>query len=341
MICNPNNPCSGKYGKCLDFKLTNACNNKCPFCIEEGGFSPETILKPENFADVINKQDIETLLILGGEPLLYPDLVRLLSLIRQGIKIILTTNGSLLTPRKAEILSPYIKALNISIHHAQIEKHNELTKGKLDYIALQNSIKAFGPKKVRINCNLVKGYTDSEHSVNLMYALAGALGVKKIRFTELQHYPDLFVDARTIFAKAPNEPFEEGCENKIKHPDLDVTLRVTCGIVNSKKPCVKDPKNRNMVTKVLYSNGEVSDGWKKKNNKFGFIEHKKSVLTAHELEDLAEKQLASKPAELSDIEIPSEGVMSRYAVTPTEAPSPTYESFDSCHGPSSASGGCS
>ena len=334
MICNPKNPCSGKYGKCLDFKLTNSCNNKCPFCIEEGGFSPETILKPEDFADIINKQDIKTLLILGGEPLLYPDLVRLLSLLRSDINVVLTTNGSLLTPRKAEILSPYIKAINISIHHADLKMHDKLTNGVLNYSTLQDSIKTFGPNKVRINCNLVKGYVDSISQVNLMYALARSLKVKKIRFAELQYFPDLFVDAKTIFTTTPEEPFEGGCENKIIEPGLNVTLRVTCGIVNPKKPCVTDPKNKRACTKVLYSNGELSEGWKKKNNKFGFIEHHKTVLTKDEIEDLTEKQPEVKP---SDISIPGESVMSRYAGDPV--PDPNYSvPVDSCHGRSS--GGC-
>ena len=33
--CNSKNSCMGYYGKCLDIKITNACNANCSFCIEK------------------------------------------------------------------------------------------------------------------------------------------------------------------------------------------------------------------------------------------------------------------------------------------------------------------
>ena len=155
--CNPNNPCSGKYGKCLDLKLTNECNGNCPFCIEAKGYSPQNTASAEKLAETINAQDIQTVLILGGEPLLYPDIVKLLSLIRKDLNIVLTTNGSLLTPDLASAMTPYIKGMNISIHHSTSAKHEELTKIKFNSETLYKSIHAFGANKIRINCNLVKG----------------------------------------------------------------------------------------------------------------------------------------------------------------------------------------
>ena len=259
--CNPNNPCSGKYGKCLDLKLTNECNGACPFCIESKGYSPKDTANPEKLAEKINAQDIQTVLILGGEPLLYPDIIKLLSLIRKNINIVLTTNGSLLTPDLASAMTPYIKGMNISIHHSTSKKHEELTKIALNSETLYRSIHVFGTAKIRINCNLVRGYVDSLKEVEAMYDLAKRLGVTKIRFAELQNCPALYVDARTIFKKIPADPFKDGCEITIPHKDLEILLRVTCGIVNKNKDPVENPTGRNSQSRVMYNDLQIVDSW--------------------------------------------------------------------------------
>jgi molybdenum cofactor biosynthesis enzyme MoaA len=259
--CNPHNPCSGKYGKCLDLKLTNECNGKCPFCIESKGFSPETVLDSEELAKKINAQSIDSLLILGGEPLLYLDLIGLVSRIRKNVNIYITTNGSLLTPQIAKNLSSYVKCVNISIHHSTSARHQELTQISLDGPTLYKSVQALGPNKVRINCNLIKGYVDSKKEVDAMYDLVRRLRIKKIRFAELQRCPALFVDAGTLFDSVPKKPFEEGCEVSIPSKDLEVTLRLTCGIVDEKKDPVIDPQGRNQQTQIMYSDAAIYNNW--------------------------------------------------------------------------------
>ena len=259
--CNPNNPCAGKYGKCLDLKLTNVCNGSCPFCIEAKGYSPNDTKDPQELSDKINAQQIETLLILGGEPLLYPDIVGLVSRIRRGIDVYLTTNGGLLTQELAKGLSPYLKGMNISIHHSTSAKNKELTKVALNGTRLYECVQNFGPDKIRINCNLVKGYVDSKKEVDDMYDLVKRLRVKKIRFAELQNCPALSVDAGTIFDNLPSKPFQEGCEVTIPKKGMEVVLRLTCGLVNKKKAKVKDPVGQLSQTLVMYSDGSTQQGW--------------------------------------------------------------------------------
>ena len=259
--CNPNNPCSGKYGKCLDLKLTNKCNGACPFCIEAKGYSPKDTASAEKLAETINAQDIQTVLILGGEPLLYPDIVKLLSLIRKDLNIVLTTNGSLLTPDLASAMTPYVKGMNISIHHSTSAKHEELTKIKLDGDTLYKSVQAFGKDKIRINCNLVKGYIDSLKEVEAMYDFVERLGIKKIRFAELQYCPALQICARTIFPNIPIETFKDGCEITVPHKTLEVLVRVTCGLIDTNKPPIVDPTGRDPQSQVMYSDLQIIDSW--------------------------------------------------------------------------------
>lgn len=263
-VCNPLNPCSGKhgkYGKCLDLKLTNVCNGNCPFCIESKGYSPKDTQDAEELSKKINAQQIETLLILGGEPLLYPDIIGLVSRIRKGIDIYITTNGGLLTQELAKGLSPYLKGMNISIHHSTSAKNKELTQVALNGTRLYECVKNFGPDKIRINCNLVKDYVDSKKEVDAMYDLAKRLGVKKIRFAELQKCPALFVNANTLFDNLPSKPFEEGCEVTIPKKGMEVVLRLTCGLVNEKKATIENPTGQNSQTQVMYSDGATAPNW--------------------------------------------------------------------------------
>ena len=269
--CNPNNPCSGKYGKCLDLKLTNECNGNCPFCIEAKGYSPQNTASAEKLAETINAQDIQTVLILGGEPLLYPDIVKLLSLIRKDLNIVLTTNGSLLTPDLASAMTPYIKGMNISIHHSTSAKHEELTKIKFNSETLYKSIHAFGANKIRINCNLVKGYVDTRSEAEAMCGMVRRLGVTKLRFAELQNCPALYVNARDIFVGFGGlsaDPFKDGCEVPITYKPFDnmeVLVRVTCGIIDPNKPPVENPTGRNINSQVMYSDRQIVAGWLQEN----------------------------------------------------------------------------
>lgn len=77
------NSCDGIYGS-LDIRLTKRCYNKCPFCIEKKSSvstrrkDPDTEKMLDNILNInqdlrstlIPNQDIESVLILGGEPLL-------------------------------------------------------------------------------------------------------------------------------------------------------------------------------------------------------------------------------------------------------------------------------
>lgn len=287
------NSCAGGYGNCLDVKITNRCNSNCAFCIERGGYSPENQKGPVELAlATVNQAECQNVLILGGEPLMYPRLIEYLKLIRpyKG-HIYLTTNGTLLDSQHIDLekLGKYLDGINISIHHYLEEKNDMVLRGgamdapagrpniHLDFSTLKKSIKVLKAQgcSVRINCNLVKGYIDSYRAVGKMIAQAEMLHVDELRFSELQNSPNEFVDAYTIFSGLPADPYTEGCEVDLRelakrHPDdmrlfltslVRVRLKLTCGRVNPLRKPVKDLPHRTAKTHVLYPNGRVTNGW--------------------------------------------------------------------------------
>ena len=110
-----NNQCSGIYGKCLNIKITNYCPGSCYFCIERNGYKPESVSVNEIISAANDLKEYQTVLILGGEPFIYPHLLELV----RGLKkreIYITTNGGSFKKEEIKEISKYITGLNISIH---------------------------------------------------------------------------------------------------------------------------------------------------------------------------------------------------------------------------------
>lgn len=100
-------------------EITNLCNLKCTFC---HGTKREkrfiTVNEFEKATDALRGKVDYLYFHLMGEPLLHPDLNKLLNIAHaKGFKVILTTNGTLLKS-KADILlsAPCLHKVSISLH---------------------------------------------------------------------------------------------------------------------------------------------------------------------------------------------------------------------------------
>jgi molybdenum cofactor biosynthesis enzyme MoaA len=255
------NSCAGFYGKCLDVKLTDECNGSCAFCIEKSGRRSSKSLPMPVLAKIANDQHCDNILILGGEPLMVPNIQEFLKNVK-GDKYI-TTNGSLLTEEIADQIGTFLQGINISIHSDVVRENQQITGLQLNLKQLKKSIQTLHQfaVKVRINCNLIHGYIESSGRVDRMINFAYALGADEIRFTELQQYPALFVDAKNIWRNLHSDPFHEGCEEIIMTTPIKVMVRTTCGFVNPLKPKPSYCGKSHGHTLVLYPDGIVSQGW--------------------------------------------------------------------------------
>jgi molybdenum cofactor biosynthesis enzyme MoaA len=251
------NPCAGIYGRCLDVKITDACNGHCAFCIEKGGRCVEQIVPIEDLIKQANTKKYDNILILGGEPLLSLNLVQFLKETK-GPKY-LTTNGSLLTVQKAKEIGPYLLGINISIHHFDLEINKQITGIALDKQLLISIIQALRnmDTRTRINCNLIKEGIDSLEKVKQMISFAKEIGADSIRFAELQNCPDQYIDARSIWKDLPQDAYSKGCEQKIVPSSIKTIVRLTCGLVNPLKIQPTNLEGRISSTEVLYSDGVI------------------------------------------------------------------------------------
>ena len=100
-------------------EISNLCNLHCAFC--PGTKRAPGRMTPEKFAALLPKLRPYTDFLyfhIMGEPLCHPHLKDFLELShQQGFKVILTTNGTLLTRQQETLLSsPALHKVNISLH---------------------------------------------------------------------------------------------------------------------------------------------------------------------------------------------------------------------------------
>ncbi|MCX5863917.1 MAG: SPASM domain-containing protein [Deltaproteobacteria bacterium] len=108
-----------KKFKKIYLEITNRCNLSCSFCPRSE--RAKAFMRLEDFRAILGKIKDHTdhlALHVLGEPLLHPELDELLALCQEhGLKVNLTTNGTLLPQRQGLLLaSPALRQVNISLH---------------------------------------------------------------------------------------------------------------------------------------------------------------------------------------------------------------------------------
>ena len=116
-------------------EISNVCNLSCAFC--PGTKRKKHIITVEEFSALMPRLRPYTDYLyfhLMGEPLLHPHLAQFLEIAGEwGFKVILTTNGTLLTKQQEILLnSPALHKVNISLHAFEA---NDLSVPFEDYLA--------------------------------------------------------------------------------------------------------------------------------------------------------------------------------------------------------------
>lgn len=121
-----------------NWHITERCNYGCRFCFAQhmGG---EIRDKKRQYAILKTLADkgIEKITFVGGEPLLHPDIDRLLRMSRDmGFTVSLQTNGSLLDEGRLDALSPFLDWIGVSIDSGNERTQQLLGRGKGDHVAM-------------------------------------------------------------------------------------------------------------------------------------------------------------------------------------------------------------
>jgi organic radical activating enzyme len=260
---HPNNFCGGNFQDWLEVNLIEKCNGKCSWCIEKNGYHPKHHAPWQEIAEKIISSGKTNIILLGGEPTLYPHLPYIIqSISLSGCNVWITTNGGKLSPEFISEKLVGITGINISIHSYDLYQ-NKKTVG-VDIEGLEESIVALHQigANVRFNCNCISGNIDSAERIEQYVWWAKSKGADKIRFAELKQDNGNFVNLAKILnyrCGLNDDPFLHGCNCDAIIHGMPVNFRQMCGLQTEKR--VKPINPVQCAKKVLYYDGIFYDGW--------------------------------------------------------------------------------
>lgn len=163
------------------FALTNRCNLSCIMCFADAGCASkpdDKELSLDQIKDVLDKLSAggcRKLCITGGEPLLRPELIKVLAYAREIFETItLQTNGTLINQEKAKGMTGFVDIVRVALDGSSPEIHDPIRGSgshKAAIKGIQNLIEAGIP--VTIDHTLSKlSLNDTKN----MQALAKSLG---------------------------------------------------------------------------------------------------------------------------------------------------------------------
>lgn len=284
------NLCSKYATKMLSIKINNTCNAKCAFCVDKGGRNGK-VIDIEKIAEKANLlTEYKTVIITGGEPfLVFDKVIELLKLLRPNKeRIVLNTNGSLLTPDKTLVLNPLIDELQISIHNPDEEVNNSIFSVP-KFVFFSKLRFALKDKKflLSINSTFNNSYKPEEriNAVDKMASLCQYLHADNLRLTELKKVDETqFVPASDFFKgenmeinnfcnRSSDELITQGCTLYYFNRGLIISVKRLCEYAKGKNApafscCFINEIGQKKIDvdtkdtfKVIYSDGLVTDDW--------------------------------------------------------------------------------
>jgi len=273
------NNCDGVYDS-LDVRFTKSCDNNCDFCIEKQGIDNLGMAEPSTLIESTKKAGIKSVLILGGEPLLFiENVLEYIKGIRDFADTIYLTTSlpiTIMNNRKSvdEIIN-LLDGINISIQSSDWEENNKILKASSEYnrIELLKNLNKKHSDKIRVSINLVRGGIDSKEKLLKTISKLESCGCKNIKINELQNSPSLYVSFEDIMKIKMKSPYSHGCSTKIKIDGVTagLILKRSCFIEEvSREATVSDfikalvkhyVHNKKNRFSVMYENGMVTKGW--------------------------------------------------------------------------------
>ncbi|SMB98136.1 putative heme d1 biosynthesis radical SAM protein NirJ2 [Thermanaeromonas toyohensis ToBE] len=117
----------------ISWNTTNQCNLYCDHCYRDSGAKLEEELSYGEAKELIKgavRAGFRLFIFSGGEPLLRPDLLDVVAYaVSQGLRVVLGSNGTLLTPELArELKKAGVAAVGISLDSCEPIKHDRLRR---------------------------------------------------------------------------------------------------------------------------------------------------------------------------------------------------------------------
>ncbi len=124
----------------LSIELTNRCDKACDFCYNRSGPEGETLWSADEVLSLVRdclKQGVKAVFFGGGEPLLFPDLSKILKALHGQLFRSITSNGLLLDDSEhfARLVAAKPDKVHLSIHRPAVVQEVQRVIAKVDVLA--------------------------------------------------------------------------------------------------------------------------------------------------------------------------------------------------------------
>ena len=181
----------GRIHRDLRVSLTDRCSLRCTYCMPfnfDKWLPSETLLKTDELIKVIEiaiSQGITEVRLTGGEPLLRPDIVEIVSRIsalENAPELSMTTNGVALAKMAKDLASAGLRRINISLDTLDWERFKRLTFRDRydDVIEGIAAAREAGLAPIKINTVLMRDINGDEALPLLKWALSENLNLRFI-----------------------------------------------------------------------------------------------------------------------------------------------------------------
>jgi cyclic pyranopterin phosphate synthase len=163
----------GRTVRDLRISVTDRCNLRCVYCMPAEGMpwlAREQLLTYEEltrFARIALEHGITGIRLTGGEPTVRADLpvlVRMLSALRPGLDLSLTTNGLKLPAMAEELAAAGLTRVNVSLDTLDRERFRQIARRDriADVFAGLEAARRVGFTPIKVNAVLMRGFNEDE-----------------------------------------------------------------------------------------------------------------------------------------------------------------------------------
>jgi len=181
----------GRGHRDIRVSLTDRCNLRCTYCMPHdfaAWLPSKDLLNTDELIEIIEvavSQGIDEIRLTGGEPMLRPDIVEIvsrISSIKNAPKLSMTTNGLVLAKLAKPLVDAGLRRINISLDTLDRDVFKKMThRDRIDDVfAGIAAAKEAGLLPVKINTVLLRGVNDGEAVSLLKWALAEDLNLRFI-----------------------------------------------------------------------------------------------------------------------------------------------------------------
>lgn len=161
-------------------ELTDKCNLRCSYCYKESDITKSSFLKnPIEFLESLLKIGIRHIELSGGEPLLHPDILKILHFAGEKFNLVaLLTNGILINEKIINIIANFKDkfVVQICLDGSEEEIVDKIAGEKGAFKKIVNAIKMCSDNEIKIRVGMVVDSSKRIEDIERTLLLAKELG---------------------------------------------------------------------------------------------------------------------------------------------------------------------